>query len=86
MIFAPVLYPIVTALGMSPVQFGCLMTVNLAVGFITPPIGMNLYVASGLTGLSVVEISKKIVIPMLLMIAAVLLVTYCPPVSLMLLG
>lgn len=86
LIFAPVLYPIVTAAGMSPVQFGCLMTVNLAVGFITPPIGMNLYVASGLTGLSVVEISKKIVIPMLLMIAAVLLVTYCPPVSLMLLG
>lgn len=86
LIFAPVLYPIVTAAGMSPIQFGCLMTVNLAVGFITPPIGMNLYVASGLTGLSVVEISKKIVVPMLLMIVAVLLVTYCPPISLALLG
>lgn len=86
LIFAPVLYPIVTAAGMSPIQFGCLMTVNLAVGFITPPIGMNLYVASGLTGLSVVEISRKIVVPMLLMIVAVLLVTYCPPISLALLG
>ena len=85
LIFAPVLYPIMTSLGMSGIQFGCLMTVNLAVGFITPPIGMNLYVASGLTGLSVVDISKKIVIPMLLMIVAVLIVTYVPAVSLCLL-
>ena len=85
LIFAPVLYPIMTSLGMSGIQFGCLMTVNLAVGFITPPIGMNLYVASGLTGLSVVDISKKIVIPMLLMIVAVLIVTYIPAVSLCLL-
>ena len=85
LIFAPVLYPIMTGLGMSGIQFGCLMTVNLAVGFITPPIGMNLYVASGLTGLSVVEISKKIVVPMLLMIIAVLMVTYIPGISLCLL-
>ena len=70
---------------MNPVHFGILMTMNLAVGFITPPIGMNLYVASGLTGLSVVDISKKIVIPMLLMIVAVLIVTYIPAVSLCLL-
>ena len=86
LIFAPVLYPIVTGLGMSGIQFGCLMTVNLAVGFITPPVGMNLYVASGLTGLSVVDISKKIVVPMFLMIIAVLLVTYVPPLSLCLLS
>ena len=82
LIFAPVLYPIVTGLGMSGIQFGCLLTVNLAVGFITPPVGMNLYVASGLTGLSVVDISKKIIIPMCLMIVAVLLVTYVPGLSL----
>ena len=85
LIFAPVLYPIATGLGMSGIQFGCLMTVNLAVGFITPPVGMNLYVASGLTGLSVVDISKKIVVPMFLMIIAVLMVTYIPALSLALL-
>ena len=85
LIFAPVLYPIATGLGMSGIQFGCLMTVNLAVGFITPPVGMNLYAASGLTGLSVVDISKKIVVPMLLMIIAVLMVTYIPALSLALL-
>lgn len=85
LIFAPVLYPVVTAVGMNPIQFGCLMTVNLAVGFITPPVGMNLYVASGLTGLSVVDISKKIIVPLVLMIVAVLLVTYVPAISLALL-
>lgn len=86
LIFAPVLSPIVSALGMDLIQFGCVMTVNLAVGFITPPVGMNLYVASGMTGLSIPEISKKIVIPMCLMIVAVLLVTYVPALSLGLLG
>ncbi len=86
LIFAPVLSPIVASLGMDLIQFGCVMTVNLAVGFITPPVGMNLYVASGMTGLSITEISKKIVIPMLCMVVAVLLVTYIPALSLVLLG
>lgn len=85
LIFAPVLTPIVLTLGVNPIQFGCIMTVNLAVGFITPPVGMNLYVASGLTGLSVVDISKKVIIPMICMVVAVLLVTYIPGLSLALL-
>lgn len=81
-----VMYGVVTGESVSDLFIAGIIPGILAVGFITPPIGMNLYVASGLTGLSVVEISKKIIIPMLLMIIAVLLVTYIPGISLCLLS
>lgn len=46
LILTPILLPIVTAINMDPVQFGVIMVVNLAIGFVTPPIGVNLFVAS----------------------------------------
>ena len=71
-ILTPILLPIVTGIGMSPVQFGIVMTVNLAIGFITPPYGCNLFFASAISGVSVVDISKKI-IPMIGVMLIVLL-------------
>lgn len=50
LILTPILMPIVTSIGMSPIQFGVMMVVNLAISFVTPPIGVNLFVASSLTG------------------------------------
>lgn len=52
-ILAPILLPIVTKLGMDPVQFGVVMTINLATGFVTPPYGANLFIASAVAGISV---------------------------------
>ena len=49
LILTPILLPIVTAVGMNPIHFGIMMVVNLAIGFVTPPIGVNLFVASSLT-------------------------------------
>ena len=49
LILTPILLPIVTAIGMNPIHFGVMMVVNLAIGFVTPPIGVNLFVASSLT-------------------------------------
>ena len=49
LILTPILLPIVQAIGMDPIQFGVIMVVNLAIGFVTPPIGVNLFVASSLT-------------------------------------
>ena len=49
LILTPILLPIVTAINMDPVQFGVIVVVNLAIGFVTPPIGVNLFVASSLT-------------------------------------
>lgn len=59
LILTPILLPIVTAINMDPVQFGVLMVVNLAIGFVTPPIGVNLFVASSLTDVPIMAIAKK---------------------------
>ena len=58
LILTPILLPIVTAVGMNPIHFGIMMVVNLAIGFVTPPIGVNLFVASSLTDIPIMRISK----------------------------
>ena len=60
LIFAPVLLPVVTALGIDPIYFGVMMVINLSVGLITPPVGTVLYVACGISKLSIVQLSKTI--------------------------
>ena len=81
-ILCPLLLPIVTQLGVDPVHFGVIMVLNLAIGFVTPPVGINLFVASGISKLRLEEIAKA-ALPMLgLMIIVLLLVTYIPQLSL----
>ena len=82
LILAPVLLPIVQSFGINPVHFGIIMIVNLAIGFVTPPVGMNLYVASGLTGISITEISKKAVWPIVAFLVALMIITFVPGLSL----
>ncbi|KIL51921.1 TRAP transporter large permease [Jeotgalibacillus soli] len=60
LIFTPVLLPVVTAAGIDPVYFGLLMVINLSIGLITPPVGTVLYVASGISKISLVDITKGI--------------------------
>ena len=82
LILTPILLPIIEAIGMNPVQFGVIMVVNLAIGFVTPPIGVNLFVASSLTGVPVMNIAKK-AMPMIgLFLIALLLITFIPALSL----
>lgn len=77
-ILTPILLPIVIQLGVNPVHFGVIMVVNLAIGFITPPVGVNLFVSSGIANLRLERIAKA-VMPMLgLMIIILLLITYVP--------
>ena len=77
--------PIVQSIGMNPVHFGVIIIVNLAIGFITPPIGVNLFVASSLTDVPVMHIAKK-AMPMIgYFIIALLLITFIPAISLFLL-
>jgi len=82
LILAPIFFPIATALGIDPIHFGIIMTLNMEVGMITPPVGLNLYVASGLSGMSLEDVTKASLPWMLVMIAALLLVTYIPAISL----
>lgn len=83
LILTPILLPIVTAVGMNPVHFGIMMVVNLAIGFVTPPIGVNLFVASSLTDIPVMDIAKKAMPMILYFVIALLLITFVPPISTM---
>ena len=84
LILAPILQPIAETFGVDAVHFGIIMVVNLAIGFVTPPIGVNLFVASSLSDVPVMDITKK-ALPMIgLFFIALLLITYIPQISLLL--
>ncbi|WP_302769836.1 TRAP transporter large permease [Anaerotignum lactatifermentans] len=84
MILAPILFPVVTALGVDPVHFGIIMVTNLAIGFITPPLGVNLFVASRVGETTLDVVIKGIVPFLVLMIATLMLITYVPAISMFL--
>ncbi len=77
-ILTPILLPVVTKIGIHPIHFGLIMTVNLACGFISPPYGINLFVASAISGESIEKISVAIIPSFVAMVACLLLFTYCP--------
>jgi len=83
-IFVPILLPVVKSIGVSPLHFGVIMTVNLAVGQATPPVGVNLFVACGISKLSLEKVSRAVVPFVLAETVALLVITFCPPLSEML--
>ncbi|HEX4510689.1 MAG TPA: TRAP transporter large permease subunit [Burkholderiaceae bacterium] len=82
LIMAPILYPVAVKLGVNPVHLGILMAVNMEVGMCHPPIGLNLYVASGITKMGITELTIAVGPWLLTMLAFLVLVTYWPPLSL----
>ncbi len=83
-ILTPILLPIVLKVGVDPVHFGVVMVVNLAIGFVTPPVGVNLFVASGIANAKIEQLSKVAMPLILVMIAILLLTTYFPALPLLL--
>jgi C4-dicarboxylate transporter, DctM subunit len=81
-VFLPIFLPLVKQFGWDPVWFGVMMTVNLAIGTITPPVAVNLYVASRIAGVSMEEVSRWAIPFALALIVALLLVVYIPALSL----
>ena len=79
-----ILAPIVTQLGVNPVHFGIIMVTNLAIGFITPPLGVNLFVASRVGETTLDVVIRGIVPFLVLMIATLMLITYVPAISMFL--
>lgn len=77
-LFLPILLPVMLHLGVDPTVFGVFMTVNLAIGLFTPPVGVNLYVACGLAKVSIKEISSAVVPFILAGIVVLILLTYFP--------
>lgn len=84
LILAPLFHPIAVSLGIDPIHLGVIMTTNMEVGMITPPVGLNLYVAAGLTGMSLGQVTKAALPWMFVMIVALLIITYVPWLSLFL--
>ena len=81
-ILAPILLPVVTALGMSPVTFGIMLTMNLAIGFCTPPYGIDLFVASAISGVSIGKMMKYMIWFLFALLVVLMLVTYWPAFTL----
>ena len=82
LILAPILFPIAIKLGIDPIHFGVMMVVNMEVGMCHPPVGLNLYVASGITKMGITELTVAVWPWLLTMLVFLAIVTYWPPLSL----
>ena len=82
LITAPILFPIAVRLGIHPVHLGILMTVNMEVGMCHPPVGLNLYVASGIAKMGITELTIATLPWLFTMLVFLVLVTYIPEMSL----
>lgn len=85
-IFAPMLMPIMTQLGVNPVHFGCFMVANLCMGLVTPPLGVNLYVACGIMKMKIADVTPFLIPILMAAMVPILLVTYIPALALWLPG
>ena len=81
LIVAPVVFPIAMELGVDPVHLGIIMVVNMEIGMITPPIGLNLFVTSGITGMSLIQVVKAALPFVAVLFVFLILVTYLPALS-----
>ncbi len=82
MIMVPLLLPIAKTLGIDPIHFGVIITINMELGMLTPPVGLNLFVASGITGEPIKEVVKSVLPWFLVMLLGLILITYIPEISL----
>ncbi len=86
LIFTPIFLPVVTALGMDPVHFGIIMVLNLCIGLCTPPVGSVLFVGCGVAGLKIQQVIRPLLPLFVALLAALMLVSYIPQLSLWLPG
>lgn len=81
LILAPILLPVALQLGINPIHFGIIMVMNLEIGMITPPLGLNLFVASGMSKMSVLQVARASLPSAAVLLAALMLVTFVPLLS-----
>ncbi len=81
LIFVPILLPIALSFGISPIHFGIIMVVNLAMGMFTPPVGLNLFVASQISGSGIAKLSRSVVPFVIVTFAVVLVISFVPFLS-----
>ncbi|MGL5435629.1 MAG: TRAP transporter large permease [Lachnospiraceae bacterium] len=86
MILTPILVPIATAVGIDPIHFGIIMTCNLAIGMVTPPMGINLFVASGMTKIPMLKLARATIPFLAAFLISLILITFIPAISMWLPG
>lgn len=84
LILAPIFFPIATELGIDPIHLGIIMVVNMEIGMVTPPVGLNLFVTSGITGMSMVQVMRAALPWLSVLMAFLVIITYVPQVTLFL--
>ena len=84
-ILGPILSPIAVSYGVDPIHFGMIMIVNLAVGMVTPPVGVNLFIACGIARISMEQLMRPLAIFLMVLITNLMIITYVPGISLALL-
>ena len=84
LILAPIFFPIATQLGIDPIHLGIIMVVNMEIGMVTPPVGLNLFVTSGVTGMNLVQVTRAALPWLSVLLVFLVMVTYIPQISLFL--
>jgi C4-dicarboxylate transporter DctM subunit len=84
LILAPILFPIGVELGIDPIHLGVVMVVNMEIGMITPPAGLNLFVTSGITGMTILQVVRAALPWLMILLLFLVIVTYVPIISLFL--
>ena len=82
LILAPIFFPIATQLGIDPIHLGIIMVVNMEIGMVTPPVGLNLFVTSGVTGMNLVQVTKAALPWLMVLLVFLVIITYVPWISL----
>ncbi|GAB3454416.1 TRAP transporter large permease [Insolitispirillum peregrinum] len=81
LIMAPIFFPIAMSLGIDPIHLGIIMVVNMEIGMLTPPVGLNLFVTAGITGNSILWVVRSVMPWLLLLLVCLMVVTYVPIIS-----
>jgi len=84
LILAPIFFPIATHLGIDPIHLGIIMVVNMEIGMVTPPVGLNLFVTSGITGMSIIEVTRAALPWLMVLLTFLAVITYIPQITLFL--
>ncbi|PKO62302.1 MAG: C4-dicarboxylate ABC transporter permease [Betaproteobacteria bacterium HGW-Betaproteobacteria-18] len=82
LILAPIFFPIAKQLGIDPIHLGVIMVVNMEIGMVTPPVGLNLFVTSGVTGMNLVQVTKAALPWLMVLLTFLVMVTYIPAITL----
>ena len=84
LILVPIIFPIATQLGIDPIHLGVMIVVNMEIGMVTPPVGLNLFVASGITGMPLLSVVRAALPWLVILLGFLILITFVPQISLFL--